>query len=78
VGFRFGRRTKLLPGIRLNVSKSDLSTSVGEPGATINLRGNNVRTTVGVPGSGLSYCGSTRGRINQERTSLGVTTLASR
>jgi hypothetical protein len=41
------RRIKLLPGIRLNISKSRVSTSVGEPGATINLRGNNVRTTVG-------------------------------
>ena len=63
MGFRFRRRIKLLPGIRLNISKSGLSTSVGEPGATINLRGNNVRTTVGVPGSGLSYTSSTRSRI---------------
>lgn len=63
MGFRFRRRIKLFPGIRLNVSKSGLSTSVGEPGATINLRGDNVRTTVGVPGSGLSYMSSTRGRI---------------
>ena len=63
MGFRFRRRIKLLPGIRLNISKSGLSTSVGEPGATINLRGDNVRTTVGVPGSGLSYTSSTRSRI---------------
>ena len=62
MGFRFRRRIKLLPGIRLNISKSGLSTSVGEPGATINLRGDNVRTTVGVPGSGLSYTSSTRSR----------------
>lgn len=53
MGFRFRRRIKLLPGIRLNISKSGLSTSVGEPGTTINLRGDHVRTTVGVPGSGL-------------------------
>lgn len=48
MGFCFRRRIKLLPGIRLNISKSGLSTSVGEPGATINLRGDHVRTTVGV------------------------------
>jgi hypothetical protein len=63
VGFRFRRRIKLLPGVRLNISKSGVSTSVGEPGATINLRGNNVRTTVGVPSSGLSYTSSARGRV---------------
>ena len=52
MGFRFRRRIKLLPGIRLYISKSGLSTSLGEPGATINLRGDNVRTTV--------KCGSRR------------------
>ena len=72
MGFRFRRRIKLLPGIRLNISKSGVSTSVGEPGATINLRGNNVRTTVGVPGSGLSYTSSARGRIGGGAVVLAV------
>ena len=33
MGFRFSRRIKVAPGIRLNVSKSGVSTSVGRKGA---------------------------------------------
>ena len=55
MGLRFRRRTKLFPGVSLNISKSSVSTSVGEPGATVNFRGDKTTTTVGLPGSGLSY-----------------------
>jgi hypothetical protein len=55
MGFRFRKTIRLLPGVRLNISKSGFSTSVGQPGATINLGKRGVRGTVGLPGSGLSY-----------------------
>ena len=55
MGFRFRRSIKLLPGIRVNLSKSGVSTSIGTRGATINIKGDRVRTTVGIPGTGLSY-----------------------
>lgn len=55
MGFRFRKTIRLLPGVRLNISKSGLSTSVGRPGATINVGKRGVRGTVGLPGSGLSY-----------------------
>jgi hypothetical protein len=56
MGFRFRKSIKLAPGIRLNLSKSGISTSIGPRGATVNVgskRG--PRVTVGVPGTGLSY-----------------------
>lgn len=55
MGFRFRKTIRLLPGVRLNISKGGFSTSVGQPGATINIGKRGVRGTVGLPGSGLSY-----------------------
>jgi hypothetical protein len=55
LGFRFRKSIGILPGLRLNISKTGVSTSIGRPGGTVNIRGRRVRTTVGLPGSGLSY-----------------------
>ena len=55
MGFRFQRRVKILPGVRLNVSKGGVSTSLGTRGAGITLGRGKRRTTVGIPGSGLSH-----------------------
>ena len=55
MAFRFWRRIRLLPGVRLNLSKSTASLSFGPRGAkyTISPRGN--RATAGIPGTGLFY-----------------------
>ena len=53
--FRFRRTISLGRFLRLNVSKTGTSVSVGRPGATVNVRGDKVDGTVGVPGTGLSY-----------------------
>lgn len=55
MGWRFRRSVKVLPGVRLNVSKSGISTSIGGPGATLNIGPKGTRQTVGLPGSGVSY-----------------------
>jgi len=55
MGFRFRKTIKLFPGIRLNLSKSGISTSIGVPGATINLSKRGACGTVGIPGTGVSY-----------------------
>lgn len=55
MGFRFQKRIKILPGVRINLSKSGVSTSIGRPGATVNVRKGKVKATVGVPGTGVSY-----------------------
>ena len=55
MGFRFRKSFKLLPGVRINLSKSGVSTSIGEPGATLNISKRGTRGTVGIPGTGISY-----------------------
>jgi hypothetical protein len=56
MAFRFRKSFKVLPGVRLNLSKSGTSLSVGGRGATLNVGGKNgPRTTVGIPGTGISY-----------------------
>jgi hypothetical protein len=55
MGFRFRKTINILPGVRLNVSKSGVSTSVGRPGATVNFGRRGTRATVGLPGTGVSY-----------------------
>jgi hypothetical protein len=55
VGFRFYKSFRVLPGVRLNLSKSGLSTTLGIRGANVNLRRGRKRMTLGLPGSGLSY-----------------------
>jgi len=58
MGFRFRKSIKIAPGIRLNLSKSGVSTSIGVRGLTWNSRG---RTTVSIPGSGVSFSTKTDG-----------------
>jgi hypothetical protein len=55
MGFRFRRPIRILPGIRLNIGRRGVSTSVGVRGAHVTVGHGQVRETVGVPGSGLSY-----------------------
>ncbi len=53
--FRFRKTFSLLPGVRVNLSKTGLSTSVGGNGATLNVGHGKRNVTLGVPGTGLSY-----------------------
>ena len=55
MGFRFRKTIKLFPGVKLNLSKSGITTSIGGPGATINISKRGTRGTVGIPGTGISY-----------------------
>jgi hypothetical protein len=55
MGFRFRRSIRILPGIRLNIGKRGVSTSIGVRGAHVTFGRTGTRTTVGLPGSGLSY-----------------------
>ncbi|MFW5634889.1 MAG: DUF4236 domain-containing protein [Erythrobacter sp.] len=61
VGLRFRKTWRIAPGLRLNLSKSGLSASMGGPGVTRNTKilGHDGRrrdmTTIGLPGTGLSY-----------------------
>lgn len=56
MGLRFRKSVRLLPGVRLNISKQGLSSlSIGGRGLTYNIGRKGTRGTVGLPGSGLSY-----------------------
>ncbi|MDE1923976.1 MAG: DUF4236 domain-containing protein [Gammaproteobacteria bacterium] len=55
MGFRFRRTIRVAPGIRVNLSRSGVSTSVGVRGAHVTLGHGRVRESLGVPGTGLSY-----------------------
>jgi len=55
MSFRFHRGIQILPGLRLNLSKTGPSLSMGGRGLSLNLSPSGVRTTVGIPGSGVSY-----------------------
>ena len=62
MSLRFRRSIKLIPGVRLNFSKSAIGLSVGVPGArvSINSKGD-LYSSVGIPGTGL---------YNVERSSI--------
>jgi hypothetical protein len=55
MGFRFRRSLKILPGVRLNLSNSGVSTTLGPRGATVSLGKRGPRANVGMPGTGISY-----------------------
>ncbi len=69
--FRFRKIFSLGKGMRLNLSKGGISSSIGKPGATLNIGKRGIRPTVGVPGSGVSYTPSTgAGAASQKQNSL--------
>jgi hypothetical protein len=56
MGLRFQRRIKVLPGVRINLSKSGVGFSVGGRGAHIGIDSRGRRyTAVGLPGTGVSW-----------------------
>ncbi|MCL4877099.1 MAG: tetratricopeptide repeat protein [Anaerolineae bacterium] len=55
MGFRFRKSIKILPGVRINLSKSGPSLSLGGGGATFNVGGRGTRLTLGIPGTGIYY-----------------------
>jgi Protein of unknown function (DUF4236)/Short C-terminal domain len=57
--FRFFRRSTIMPGVRLNMSRSGPSLSFGMRGAHLTVGRRGVRRTVGVPGTGLFYTSTT-------------------
>ncbi len=52
MGFRFYRRIRLFPGLRLNLSKSGVSTSIGGRDHWLTLGRRDAQATVGQPGTG--------------------------
>jgi Protein of unknown function (DUF4236) len=56
MGFRFQKRISVLPGVKVNLSKTRVSTTIGGKGAGINIGPDGKpMVTVGIPGTGMSY-----------------------
>lgn len=55
MSFRFRKSVRIIPGVRLNLSGSGVSVSLGGPGATLNISARGSAVTLGLPGTGLSY-----------------------
>lgn len=53
--FRFRKTFSILPGVRINLSKTGVSGSLGGHGATVNIGKHGENVTLGAPGTGLSY-----------------------
>lgn len=51
---RFSKRIKIAPGVKFNISKSGISTTVGVKGASVNLGKKGVFLNTSIPGTGLS------------------------
>lgn len=64
---RFRKSIKIMPGVRVNLSKSGISTSIGGRGATVNVGKRGLRSTLSVPGTGLSWS-STSGWAENQRS----------
>ena len=59
---RFRRSFRIAPGIRLNLSRRGVTTSVGGRGEHVTVGQGTTRTTVGMPSTGLTYTSTTRRR----------------
>jgi hypothetical protein len=56
--FRFQRRIRVAPGVRLNLSKSGLGGSIGRNGLRLGIDAKGRKYfSIGLPGTGLSYRG---------------------
>lgn len=65
MGLRLRKSVKIMPGLKINLSKSGASLTVGKAGACVNISSKGTRATVGMPGTGISY--STR--LSGDKTS---------
>jgi hypothetical protein len=71
MGLRFQRALRIFPWLRVNVSKSGVSGSLGPRGADINIGRHGVTTNAGVPGTGISY----RSKLGGRGSTVGVLAL---
>jgi hypothetical protein len=53
--FRFYRRKTIIPGVRVNLSRSGPSFTFGVKGAHLTVGRRGVTKTVGIPGTGAFY-----------------------
>ena len=67
MGWRFQKRIRIAPGVRLNVSRAGISTTIGPKGLSVNTGGRGTYLNAGLPGTGLS----TRTRLDGDKDAAG-------
>ncbi|MDQ0256189.1 hypothetical protein J2S74_003607 [Evansella vedderi] len=55
MSFRFQKRVRVAPGVRINFSKRGISASAGPRGASVTVGRRGIHGNAGIPGTGLSY-----------------------
>lgn len=66
---RFRKQIKLFPGVKINLSKSGLSTTIGGKGASLNINKSGTYLNTGIPGTGFydrKKISGNSGRNNQQ------------
>lgn len=58
MGLVFRRRLQIAPGVRVNLSRSGPSLTLGMRGAHVTVGHGRVTRTVGIPGTGIFYTSS--------------------
>lgn len=61
MALRFRKSIKILPGLRLNLSKDGITANVGVKGANVSVGKRGTFLNLGLPGTGVGY----RERISQ-------------
>jgi hypothetical protein len=51
---RFRKSIKIIPGVKINLSKSGVSTTIGGKGLSANIGGRGAYLNTGIPGTGVS------------------------
>lgn len=74
MGLYWRRSTKILPGVRINWSKSGPSLSVGPRGSKVNIGKRGTYISGGIPGTGLYYRQKIGGRKKNPNSSYPTTT----
>jgi hypothetical protein len=71
MGVRFRKAIKILPGIKLNLSKKGIGISAGVKGAHISTGPAGQRLTTSIPGTGLSYISRSHKKSNARHRMAG-------
>lgn len=64
MAIRFQKRFKIAPGVKINLSRSGISTTLGVKGAAVNIGKKGVYGNASLPGTGLS----SRTRLDKPQT----------
>ena len=70
MGFKFRKSIKILPGVKINISKGGVSTSLGGHGFTTNISKKGIKNTVSIPNTGISWQSSAKSQQKSKNTML--------